>query len=121
MFWRLSPLRLRKTSFETKLYICEALFRAVKQGAESALHKEIIFLLGTGEVGPWRIKRCEEKPTVVPNAVFILQPRLKDIDNKLTSQMDKKSGCWKGCGENESVKGRSYTRLLKRMSPCYIL
>lgn len=62
------------------------------------------------------MKRWEEKPTSAASAAFILQPRWRDLDNKLNAQMAKKSGCCKGCGENESVEGRSYTSGLKRVS-----
>lgn len=61
---------------------------------------------GTGEVGPWRIKRCEEKPILLANVVFILQPRLRDIDNKLTSQKDKKNrGVGRGVEKTNPLKG----------------
>lgn len=62
---------------------------------------------GTGEVGLWRIKRCEGKPILLASVVFILQPCLRDTDNKFTFQMEKKKNqdVGRGVEKTNPLKG----------------
>lgn len=84
--------RLRKISFETNATSVKPRSAPLGKVRKVLYTKKPSSYRGTGEVGPWRIKRRKEKPILLADVVFILQPRLGDIDNNLTSQMDKKIG-----------------------------